>query len=179
MKKRILLISSVVAFAVIIAVLILFLIPSPRGTALKFMSELKKENYYEMGQISTISASELIDDYAGINIINYKIKNISDPVKIKHTINNTLDSDYSNLFNAYNEMLKRQNPDYAVIEDTDTSFTLESPDKYINTYNITLDVEYSTFTGEQRRSSVYIDIQQKEPNSNTYVVTNIIGLLNY
>lgn len=145
-----------------------------------FFKYFKEENFSEMGNMSSISVAELIDEYAGINIINYSVKSVSNERKIKHELI-VYGSDDATVNALRNEMKKTYielYPDYSVVKDTSEEWILQSSEEILSEYTVTMDVEYSNILGDTKRNSVTVEVAQEKPDSDKYIVAKIIGIIN-
>lgn len=149
-------------------------------TANKFFEYFKEENFSEMGNMSSISTANLINEYVGINIINYSVKSVSDKHIIKHDIvvYNSDDATMAAIENELKKLYRETYPDYTVVKDTPEEWVLQSNEGILNEYTVIMDVEYSNIMGDTKRNSVTVTIAQDKPDSDKYIVTKIIGIVN-
>ncbi len=147
-----------------------------------FLEQFKEENFYEMSLMSNYYADELIYEYVGINIIDYSVKSI-DEYKVKHTIeihkgdllDDEAETEYFNSRKKHNTLCY---PDYNVLIDDETNWVIQSEEDVLPEYIIKFDVEYSDLVGDVKRNSVALTITQKEPESDKFVVSEMIGIVN-
>lgn len=146
----------------------------------QFMQHFKEESFYDMATISKYGTVELIDEYTGINIIDYSIKSVSDEYKTKHIVT---EYNHDELFGdgdfeESKELMQTIYPDYDVIMDTDTEWSIQSKDDIISEYIVKMDVEYSDLAGDTKRNSVTIKVTQKSPTSEEYIISEMVGIFN-
>lgn len=177
-------VASVVLTITIILIVTLVGSSPAKSTADKFMKYLKEESFDEMAEMSTYSWGKITDKFWGINVIDYSVKSVSDKNMIKHTLstekyytgNEKLDEAKSTLFSIQKERFNRDYPDYEVVTDTEDQYTIQSKEAILIQYTVVYDVKYSDKYGDEKRSSMTLDITQKEPGSLEYQVTSAYGL---
>lgn len=154
-------------------------------TAKEFLKLFKEENFSEMAKMSNYSYSsfDLTDEYIGINIIDYSVKSISDEYKVKHTVEvhkgNTLDDEFeTESFNSSKRLESLCYPDYDVLIDDETDWVIQSKEDILTEYIIKFDVEYSDLAGDTKHNSVTLTVTQKRPETDDYIVSEMIGIIN-
>lgn len=180
----------IVCIAALVAVLVIINRPvSPaEKTVNAFMKAFKEEDYYAMDQQCYIYAfddEELgIYSYSGTNIIDYKIKSVSDPYKVKKRYivkkyGSSEDFEEHKQFEKkYAEIdSKRYGIEFVEVENSNNCYILESLQEVLDEYTVTLDVQYSTILGNTKRNSVTITVCQSDIESDKYKITDIWGII--
>lgn len=153
-------------------------------TANEFLKLFKEENFSEMAKMSNYSYSsfDLTDEYIGINIIDYSVKSV-DEYKVKHTVDvhksDILDDESeTEFFNAQKKHNTLLYPDYDVLIDDETDWVIQSKEDILTEYIVKFDVEYSDLAGDTKHNSVTLTVTQKRPESDDYIVSEMIGIIN-
>lgn len=153
-----------------------------KNAAKDFMKYLKAEDYN--GLQSVTSDHSVYYDYMTINVIDYSRKSVSDEYKVRHVIsvektkpNDIIDKDTcDSMFNDQKGYYQDKYPDYEVVTDTANEFTIQSKERILSEYTVVYDVKYSNIFGNEKRNSLTLTITQKEPKSDTYLVTDAYGI---
>lgn len=153
-----------------------------RSAADDFMKYLKAEDYNGLDRVT--STHSVYSDMMPINVFDYSRKSVSDEYKVKHVITveriktNDPDNnfDYKDMYENQKNAYKNKYPDYEIVTDTADEFVIQSKDRILNEYTVVYDVSYSNVFGNEKRSSLTLTITQKEPKSDTYLVTDVYGI---
>lgn len=143
--------------------------------AKEFLKQFKEESFFKMCMMSSYPIDELMNEYVGINIIDYSIKSTNE-YKIIHTVE--VHNDDDDMFHSDKVLYGAIYPDYEIIVDNETDWVIQSKEENLSEYIIIFDVEYSDLAGDTKRNSVTLTVTQKEPESDDYIVSEMIGIIN-
>lgn len=153
-----------------------------KDAAKDFMKYLKAEDYNGLQRVT--SDHSVYTDFLTINVTDYSRKSVSDEYKVKHVLSvekikpsDSVDKDTSeSIFNNLRSAYKNKYPDYEVVTDTANEFVIQSKERILSEYTVVYDVKYSNVFGNEKRNSLTLTITQKEPDSDTYLVTDAYGI---
>lgn len=190
-KKPIIIVSIIIVCIVALAVVLVIInrpVSPVEKTVNAFMKAFKEEDYYAMGQQCYIYAFDDeefgIYSYSGTNIIDYNIKSVSNPYKVKKRYmvkKYGSGEDFEKSKQLEKEFAEYDSEMYGIefveVENSNNCYILESLQEVLDEYTVTLDVQYSTISGTIKRNSVKITVCQSDIESDKYEITDILGLI--